>query len=126
MKPHVKAALVHDYDGDTCLACKGVNTRVPSTYDHGGTSLKDDYCGHCGVNWGVKTERIWRDSQPVTARHRGPQGHGGFAHAMPRSLDLFLKNPDTFGIIGRKGPQPYASVEQRRDVKEAEKVWGKL
>ncbi len=116
MKPAIKATLVQDYDGDICLACKGVGTRIQSTYDHGGLSLQDDYCGHCGVNWGVKTERVWKYSRPIEPRLvRQGGGQNGFARAMPRSLDVTLR--DSFGIKGRKQPrvQPHSAVAHLPD-----------
>ena len=108
MKPTLKATLVPDYDGDTCLACHQSGHKIATTYDHGGHTLSDAYCGACGVNWGVKTERVWKDSRPIAPRLIGPPAKSGFGKAIPQSLDSTLR--DSFGIKGRKKLRPYAEV----------------
>jgi hypothetical protein len=40
-----------------CQCCHQSNCRVPHTYWVNGVELTDDYCGLCGVNWGVRKKK---------------------------------------------------------------------
>lgn len=51
-----KFAMVAGYDGDICLVCRQ-EARVVHHYQCGDMTMRDDYCGQCGANWGLSRLR---------------------------------------------------------------------